>query len=107
MYERQDSPAALPIYAQVSEVLIREIAVGRLADGQRLPPERQLAAAHQVTVRTLRKSLKILEDKGLLERVQGSGCFGARGGAGDDGRAIDGQIPSSLEEGPYARYPPA
>jgi GntR family transcriptional regulator len=75
LYERQDSPAALPIYAQVSEVLIREIAVGRLADGQRLPPERQLAAAHQVTVRTLRKSLKILEDKGLLERVQGSGNY--------------------------------
>lgn len=75
MYERHDGPAALPIYAQVSEVLIREIAAGRLADGQRLPPERQLAAAHQVTVRTLRKSLKILEEKGLLERVQGSGNY--------------------------------
>ncbi|MEP3347552.1 MAG: GntR family transcriptional regulator [Litoreibacter sp.] len=75
MYERHDSPAALPIYAQVSEVLIREIAAGRLADGQRLPPERQLAATHQVTVRTLRKSLKILEEKGLLERVQGSGNY--------------------------------
>ncbi len=75
MYERHDGPAALPIYAQVSEVLIREIAAGRLADGQRLPPERQLAAAHQVTVRTLRKSLKILEEKGMLERVQGSGNY--------------------------------
>ncbi|SDX24294.1 GntR family transcriptional regulator [Litoreibacter albidus] len=75
MYERQDSPAALPIYAQVSEVLIREIAAGRLADGQRLPPERQMAATHQVTVRTLRKSLKILEEKGLLERIQGSGNY--------------------------------
>ncbi|EPX81614.1 GntR family transcriptional regulator [Litoreibacter arenae] len=75
MYERQDSPAALPIYAQVSELLIREIASGRLADGARLPPERQLAATHQVTVRTLRKSLKILEEKGLLERIQGSGNY--------------------------------
>jgi GntR family transcriptional regulator len=75
MYERHDSPAALPIYAQVGEVLIREIAAGRLVDGQRLPPERQLAATHQVTVRTLRKSLKILEEKGLLERIQGSGNY--------------------------------
>jgi len=75
MYERNDGPAALPIYTQVSEVLIREIAAGRLADGQRLPPERQLAATHHVTVRTLRKSLKILEQKGLLERVQGSGNY--------------------------------
>lgn len=75
MYERHDGPAALPVYAQVSEVLIREIAAGRLSDGERLPPERQLAATHQVTVRTLRKSLKILEEKGLLERIQGSGNY--------------------------------
>ncbi len=75
MYERRNGPAALPIYAQVSEVLVREIAAGRLTDGQRLPPERQLAATHHVTVRTLRKSLKILEQKGLLERVQGSGNY--------------------------------
>ncbi|MGC1498143.1 MAG: GntR family transcriptional regulator [Sulfitobacter sp.] len=75
MYERHDSAAALPIYVQVSERLIREIAAGRLSDGERLPPERQLAAQHQVTVRTLRKSLKILEEKGILERVQGSGNY--------------------------------
>ncbi|SOH95530.1 GntR family transcriptional regulator [Monaibacterium marinum] len=75
LYERRVGPAALPIYVQVSEVLIREIASGRLTDGQRLPPERQLAATHQVTVRTLRKSLTILEQKGLLERVQGSGNY--------------------------------
>ena len=75
MYERHNSPAALPIYLQVSERLIREIAAGRLIDGERLPPERQLAAQHQVTVRTLRKSLQILEEKGVLERIQGSGNY--------------------------------
>jgi len=75
MYDRQNSPAALPIYIQVSEVLIREIAAGRLTDGARLPPERQLAAQHNVTVRTLRKSLKVLEEKGLLHRIQGSGNY--------------------------------
>lgn len=72
---RDDSPTALPIYLQVSELLTREIAAGRLVDGQRLPPERALAAQHGITVRTLRKSLAELTRQGLLERVQGSGNY--------------------------------
>lgn len=75
MYKRQDSPTSLPIYVQFSELLIREIATGRLTDGQRLPPERQLAQQHGLTVGTIRKSLKILEEKGLLERKHGSGNY--------------------------------
>jgi len=75
MNKRSGNSAALPIYIQLSELLIREIAAGRLAVGERLPPERQLAATHNVTVKTLRKALKILEEKHLLERVQGSGNY--------------------------------
>jgi GntR family transcriptional regulator len=66
---------ALPLYLQLSELLIRDIASGRLPDGTRLPPERALAQTHETTVRTLRKALNILEEKGLLERVQGSGNY--------------------------------
>lgn len=68
-------PDALPIYLQICEVMIREIAAGRLLDGQRLPPERALAQTHGTTVRTLRKALAELEKKGLLERRQGSGNY--------------------------------
>jgi GntR family transcriptional regulator len=75
MYERSDSTSALPIYVQISEVLIREIASGRLIDGSRLPPERELAKQHGTSVRTLRKALEILEKKGVLERIQGSGNY--------------------------------
>ncbi|CUH77770.1 HTH-type transcriptional repressor YvoA [Tritonibacter multivorans] len=71
----QGAPTALPIYMQISEFLIREIAAGRLVDGERLPPERELAKSHGTTVRTLRKALSELEKKGLLERVQGSGNY--------------------------------
>lgn len=80
MYEKSESPSALPIYVQISEVLIREIASGRLVDGSRLPPERELAKQHFTTVRTLRKALNILEEKGLLDRIQGSGNY-VRSGA--------------------------
>jgi GntR family transcriptional regulator len=68
-------PSALPKFIQISEFLIREIASGRLIDGARLSPERDMAAELGVSVGTLRKSLKELEKKGLLERVQGSGNY--------------------------------
>lgn len=67
--------SALPKYIAVSEMLIREIAAGHLADGARLPPEREMAAELEISVGTLRKSLQELERKGLLSRVQGSGNY--------------------------------
>ncbi|MBT8153528.1 GntR family transcriptional regulator [Epibacterium ulvae] len=75
IYERRSTTSALPIYVQISEVLIREIASGRLIDGTCLPPERELAKQHFTTVRTLRKALEIVEEKGLIERVHGSGNY--------------------------------
>ncbi len=67
--------SALPRYVQISEMLIREIAAGRLSDGARLAPERQMAAEQGVSVGTLRKALDILEKRGLLARIQGSGNY--------------------------------
>lgn len=68
-------PGALPLYLQLSELLIRDIAAGRLADGQKLPPERAMAADLGVAVGTLRAALADLATKGLLDRVQGSGNY--------------------------------
>ena len=65
----------LPKYVQLSERLIRRIAAGQLADGTRLPPEREMAAAAGMSVGTLRKALADLEEKGLLDRRQGSGNY--------------------------------
>jgi len=75
MYVKSETPTALPLYVQISEVLIREIASGQLLDGARLPPERDLAKQHGTTVRTLRKALAILEEKELIESIQGSGNY--------------------------------
>ncbi len=69
------NPNALPLHQQISELLIREIASGRLVDGERLPPERDFAASLGTTVRTLRKALTELADKGMLDRIQGSGNY--------------------------------
>lgn len=56
-------------------MLIRDMAAGRLVDGARLPPEREMAEGLGIAVGTLRKALDVLSDKGLLERVQGSGNY--------------------------------
>lgn len=66
---------SLPLYLQISELLIRDIAAGRLIDGAKLPPERDMAAQMGIAVGTLRKALSDLEEKGLLQRVQGSGNY--------------------------------
>jgi len=66
---------SLPLFVQISEMLIRDISAGRLLDGERLPPERDMAGQLQISVGTLRKALADLTAKGLLERRQGSGNY--------------------------------
>ena len=65
----------LPLHVQVSEMLAREIQAGIYPDGAKLEPERELAQRLDVAVGTLRKALADLTEKGLLERVQGSGNY--------------------------------
>ena len=65
----------LPLHVEISEMLAREIQAGILADGSRLASERLMADELGVAVGTLRKALMELTQKGLLERVQGSGNY--------------------------------
>jgi GntR family transcriptional regulator len=73
--DKKQRGGALPLYMQISELLSREIAAGIWPDGTRLPTEANLAAHLGVAVGTLRKSLADLEEKKLLERIQGSGTY--------------------------------
>jgi len=49
--------------------------VEQSADGERLPPERELARRLAVARETLRGAMQALEDEGLLHRRRGSGTF--------------------------------
>jgi GntR family transcriptional regulator len=69
------APGSLPIYLQITELLVRDIAAGRLIDGEKLPPERDMAEELGIAVGTLRKALAELQNRGLLERRQGSGNY--------------------------------
>ncbi len=65
----------MPLHLQISAMLAREIQSGVLMDGEKLAPERQMAAHLSISVGTLRKALLDLEEKGMLNRVHGSGNY--------------------------------
>lgn len=60
---------------EVTRRLIGLINSGGLKPGDRLPPERALAAQLQVGRTTIREALKLLTLSGLLEARRGSGTF--------------------------------
>ena len=66
---------SLPLYVEITEQIARQIAAGHLVDGQKLPPERDMAAGYGISVGTLRKSLARLIDIGLVKSIHGSGNY--------------------------------
>jgi DNA-binding FadR family transcriptional regulator len=68
-------------YEQVAERLLADIAAGRLAPGERLPSERDLARRLQVGRASVREALAVLQNEGLLETRPGSGSFVAENAA--------------------------
>ena len=72
----QLTPAkSLPLFLRLAELLARGIAAGHYQAGERLPPESELADSFGASVGTVRKSLALLEVRGLLDRKQGSGTY--------------------------------
>jgi DNA-binding FadR family transcriptional regulator len=62
-------------YEQVVRRLTADIAAGRLAPGERLPGERDLARALGVGRASVREALAALQNQGVLETRPGSGSF--------------------------------
>jgi GntR family transcriptional regulator len=70
-----NTQSPVPLYFQLKEHLKVEIIAGRLKEGDRLPPERDLAAAHAISRMTARQALQELEREGYLTRQSGRGTF--------------------------------
>ncbi|MFC6671074.1 PLP-dependent aminotransferase family protein [Marinobacterium aestuariivivens] len=65
--------ASGPLYKALVDQLARDIASGVLGPGERLPPQRLLADALQVTVGTITRAYREAERRGLVEARIGSG----------------------------------
>lgn len=64
-----------PLYRQLAEALRREIQLGLLRPGERLPAELELVERRRVSRTTVRLALAELERAGLIERHAGRGTF--------------------------------
>lgn len=64
-----------PVYLQIEDQIARAVARGELGPGDRLPPERDLAARLGVSRMTVRQAFDALVRRGLVERGVGRGTF--------------------------------
>lgn len=63
------------LYEQIVLQLQQEILSGRLAPGDRLPPERDLATQFGVSRASIREALSVLQSRGFIESRQGGGTI--------------------------------
>jgi GntR family transcriptional repressor for pyruvate dehydrogenase complex len=73
MQERRAAKTRL--YKQIVLQLQQDIVSGRLAPGDRLPAERDLAAQFGVSRASIREALSVLQSRGFIESRQGDGTI--------------------------------
>ena len=68
-----------PLFVQVAERLVDEIADGGLVEGEQVPSTNELAAYYRINPATAAKGINVLTEDGLLEKRRGIGMFVAIG----------------------------
>ena len=77
---------ARPIYEQVRDGLRHLVVTGAIAQGERLPSVRALAASLAINPNTIQRAYAALEEEGYLSSEPGRGAFAARGTGGENHR---------------------
>jgi len=70
-----DRNSPVPLYHQLSELLLGQILNGRLKSRDAIPTERELVDTHSVSRITVRRAISELESRGFVQREQGRGTF--------------------------------
>ena len=70
-----DPTSPLPLYKQLTDHIRDSIVAGRLTDGDRLPPTRELAGSLGLNRATVSAAYQALESEGLLKGHVGRGSF--------------------------------
>lgn len=68
-----------PIYEQVRDALRRLVVTGAVAQGEKLPSVRSLAASLAINPNTIQRAYAALEEEGYVVSEPGRGIFAARG----------------------------
>ncbi len=68
------------VYVQVADHIAARIEAGEFPPESRLPPERELAAEYGVAYNTVRRSMDVLRERGLVVTLRGHGNYVARRG---------------------------
>ena len=75
---RIDPDSAKPLFEQIQDCITEWVATGVLAEGQKLPPLRQMAVEAGVATETMAKAVRGLVATGLLRSRPRSGTVVAR-----------------------------
>lgn len=65
----------IPIYLQIEQYLYRQIAMGKIKAGEKIPSVRKLALELTVNVNTVQRALRQMNDQGILYTKRGEGNF--------------------------------
>ncbi len=72
---KQDYRQAPSLCARITEELRRRVLLGILAEGDRLPPVRELAAELAINPSILQRAYQTLEEEGWVCSIPGKGAF--------------------------------
>ena len=75
MHIALSNSTSLPIYEQIKEQIKAQILSGELAEGEKLPSLRRLAADLKISVLTTTRAYNELEAEGYITSQQGKGFF--------------------------------
>lgn len=65
----------IPIYLQIEQYLYRQIALGKMKAGEKIPSVRKLALKLTVNVNTVQRALQEMNTQGILYTKRGEGNF--------------------------------
>ncbi|MDB6248540.1 GntR family transcriptional regulator [Lactobacillus amylovorus] len=65
----------IPIYLQIEQYLYRQIALGKMKAGEKIPSVRKLALGLTVNVNTVQRALQEMNTQGILYTKRGEGNF--------------------------------
>lgn len=82
MILKVDFNSPLPLYAQIKDQILFNIASGTLSSGERLPSVRELSTSLRINPNTVIQAYRELERDGVVQTRKGQGSFIREGGAG-------------------------